>query len=201
MRYRLAFLFASFRYLRTVIRHRWALLLAAQKLGVPFSRVLHHDNSKFSWIEWRAYVRRFEMGIKDPEEWARAWRHHWTHNDHHIEYWQERALVFSWTGTHKFRGDWRRAEKWKELLPTGVFVPDDAVEEMVADWMAASYAYNGSWPKAGQWEWGKNNLVGELRKLEHRHQPEISTRWFAIHLLRKFDMITPEQVQEAIQWD
>lgn len=189
MLYAIHFLIASCQYLRTVIIHRWALYLAAKKLGVSMRRVLHHDNSKFSWIEWRAHVRKFKMGINDPQEWAAAWEHHWRHNDHHIEYWRDHNLRYDYAGPIDNR-----------FPDIGCWIPDDAVRELVTDWMAASYSYSGQWPKAGSWDWGNKNLVRELRKMEETGQPETTTRGLAVSILQKHGMITADQVTLAM-WD
>jgi hypothetical protein len=172
-----------------IVKHRVALWKAGRKLGVSTSRLLKHDNSKFHPTEFWQYVRRFELGIKDPEKWGTAWEHHWRHNDHHIEYWEDKNLTYDW-----YHG---QGVPKTSVFP-GVWIPDEAIREIVADWMAASYAYSGSWPVAGSWEWGDRNLVPMLRRMEIQTSPEICTRGFAVHLLRLHNMITDEQVREAL---
>ena len=68
---------------------------------------------------------------------------------------------------------------------------------MIADWMAASYAYSSMWPVAGNWEWGNKNLVKMLLKIEHTAQPEASARGLALQILRRLNMITDEQYDAA----
>ncbi len=190
--------------LRKIIRHRIALYKAAKILGVSMTRVLRHDNSKFHPTEFMQYVRRFELGEYDERKWAKAWNHHWRHNDHHIEYWQNQSLGFSWQGPGVFdsgiRIDGGIVTEYNLMHVTSgepVWMPDPAIREMIADWMAASYAYSGAWPKAPDWKWGNENLIKNLRKLEHTMQPETSTRGFAVQLLIKNEMITDDQVKSA----
>ena len=56
--------------------------------------------------------------------------------------------------------------------------------------MAASYAYNGNWPKAGEWEWANNNLERVINLMEATDQPETSSRGLALYLLKKHNLIT-----------
>ena len=58
------------------------------------SKILKHDDSKFSDAEFMPYIQKFYpwKGMnKTPEEVAeefdRAWMHHAKHNDHHPEHW------------------------------------------------------------------------------------------------------------------
>lgn len=189
-----------YKALRKIIKHRWALYKAAKVMGVPMRRILAHDNSKFHPVEFMQYVKRFELGIEDAHRWARAWRHHWRHNDHHIEYWQNQSLAFSWSGPGVYdtgidfgNGIVGEGNLMRVQSGSPVWMPDCAIREMIADWMAASYAYSGAWPKAPDWQWGNKNLVSTLMKLEHTNQPETSTRGFAMELLQKHGMITEEQ--------
>lgn len=113
-----------------VARHKWFVLVAGLRVGAPLWRLLIHDWSKFTRAEWGPYVRRFFSGnagnwdkTADPEDFHRAWTHHWHLNSHHWEHW----LVF--------RGD--------ELRP--IPIPESLVREMVADWMGAGRAITGRW--------------------------------------------------------
>jgi hypothetical protein len=46
-----------------------------------------HDDSKFSEEEFEPYAQKwFGDGIKTLE-YEEAWRHHWTNNEHHPEFW------------------------------------------------------------------------------------------------------------------
>lgn len=82
------------RYLRYVLRHKWFVFLACRRLGVPLWQAIIHDWTKFTPIEWFAYVDRMAAGrnsswhsVADTPAYARAWEHHWSHNPHHWEYW------------------------------------------------------------------------------------------------------------------
>ena len=123
------------RYLRVVAIHKWAIVVAGRDvnralrpagLRVSWRRLLAHDLSKLTRAELMPYARHFATRPteRDPQFEA-AWRHHYEHNDHHPEH-------FGGTG----------------------LMPEQAVVEMVVDWMAASRAYEGAWPCCGgHWRW------------------------------------------------
>ena len=129
------------RYLRVVAVHKWAIVAAGLDvnrvlrgagLRVSLRRLVAHDLSKLSLAELLPYARHFDpardRAAHDPA-FAAAWRHHYEHNDHHPEHF---------------------------MRPDGTLerMPDEAVIEMVVDWMAASRAYEGSWPCCGgHWRW------------------------------------------------
>lgn len=55
-----------------------------------------HDNSKFSEEEFEPYAQKwFGDGIKTLE-YEEAWKHHWTHNEHHPEFWlgEDMPLIY-----------------------------------------------------------------------------------------------------------
>lgn len=118
------------RYLSYVFRHKCFVFWAGLKTGAPLWRLVIHDYSKFSKAEWTPYVNRFMRGNSgrldkenDPEEFHRAWTHHWHKNPHHWEYWLRL--------------------KDAELVP--MRMPENFVREMVADWMGAGRAITGRW--------------------------------------------------------
>jgi hypothetical protein len=92
------------KYLRYVLRHKWFVLLAGLRLGVPIKRLLLHDWSKFTPLEWLGYARFFYGPHQDAvvlspsggrakapaavaEAFDRAWLHHQQYNDHHWQHW------------------------------------------------------------------------------------------------------------------
>jgi hypothetical protein len=115
------------RYLRYVLRHKWFVLVAGLRTGAPIWRLVIHDWTKFTPAEWTPYVNRFFSGSAgkedksaDPDEFHRAWTHHWHRNAHHWEHW--------------LRADGEPME-----------MPEALVREMVADWMGAGRAITGRW--------------------------------------------------------
>lgn len=116
-----------FRYFKYVILHKWYVYNAGRALGgIPLWRLIIHDYSKFSRAEWTPYVNRFfggRAGVEDkaldPQEFHEAWRHHYTHNPHHWEYWC--------LGT--------------KIDP----MPWPYVREMIADWLGAGRGIAGHW--------------------------------------------------------
>ncbi len=134
---------AHFGYLRYVLRHKWFVFLGCLKTGAPLWRAIIHDLSKFTPAEWGAYVERFYGGrnsqlSKDNDTFAfhLAWRHHWTHNPHHWEYW---AI---------FDADDQQPKP----------MPEHFVREMVADWYGAGMA-QGKHNIAGWYAKNKHRMV------------------------------------------
>lgn len=46
-----------------------------------------HDESKFSEEEFEPYAQKWCGDKKDSFEYEQAWKHHWTNNEHHPEFW------------------------------------------------------------------------------------------------------------------
>ena len=143
------------RYLRTVLRHKWFVLVAGRRVCVPLSRLLVHDLSKFSRAEWGPYVRRFDGGRggamdhdDDPLEWRQAWDHHWQKNAHHWEFWLT-------------DGDPEE-------------MPETYAREMVADWMGAGRAYTGTWDTREWYAKNRDRIVLHER-----------TRWLVERLMNE----------------
>ena len=135
------------RYLSYVLRHKWHVLYAGLKLGVPIGRLVSHDWTKFTPAEWGPYVRRFYGGRgslwekdADPAEFHRAWEHHWQRNPHHWEY---------WCGGD---GGWLQA------------MPDTYAREMVADWYGAGMAQGK--PDVASWyaTYGPKMILHEVTR-------------------------------------
>ena len=49
--------------------------------------ISEHDESKFGEEEFEAYAQRFYNDGEEGFEFEEAWKHHWTHNEHHPEFW------------------------------------------------------------------------------------------------------------------
>ena len=84
-------------------------------------RIEVHDQSKFSINEFPQYRNYFypaENEIKNDEEFARAWQHHYEHNDHHPEYWVKNGVPME--------------------------MSDLAIAEMILDWEAMSRNFGGN---------------------------------------------------------
>lgn len=125
------------RYLRVYLTHRFFVFKYGRMLGVPTWRLLAHDSSKLSRVEWTAYARRYSHYRKapvgkanDPDEFHLAWTHHWHRNSHHWEHW----ITFG-----------------EGNEPRALEMPEVAIREMVADWIAASRAYRGDAALAEEW--------------------------------------------------
>lgn len=134
-------LVAVAKYLRVVAVHKWAIVVAGRDvnrvvarrtgLRVSWRRLVAHDLSKLGRAELMPYARHFAKarGRGPDPAFAAAWRHHYEHNDHHPEHFRREDGSFA-------------------------AMPDEAVVEMVVDWLAASRAYEGAWPCCGgEWRW------------------------------------------------
>lgn len=49
--------------------------------------IAEHDDSKFSEEEFEPYAQKWFGDGKKTFEYNEAWKHHWTHNEHHPEFW------------------------------------------------------------------------------------------------------------------
>ena len=118
------------KYFWATLRHKWFVLLASRKIGLPLWRALVHDLSKFGPSELPHYDRQFFGDKGDPVGFASAWLHHQNKNDHHWEYWITRS-------DHSHGGS--------GAVDGCLEMPLVCIMEMIADWMGASMAYSGSW--------------------------------------------------------
>lgn len=135
---------STLKYLWLTIKHKYFVYKAGRKLKVPIGRLLLHDISKFYPCELPSYGRQFFGKGDDPEGFIRTWIHHQNHNKHHWEYWIPRT------------GHNRCTPPYPDNQP--VEMPEIFAREMVADWIGASRAYEGSWPtKREDWWWLQNN--------------------------------------------
>jgi len=128
---------AYLRLIKTVLVHKWYVLVAGRRLRAPLWRLLVHDLSKFTPLEFYDYAEQFYGDRQNIMGFLQAWLHHQNTNPHHWQWWvlrQEEA----------YPGN-------TEALP----MPLSYVREMVADWFAASKAYNGKWPNPNDYTWYK----------------------------------------------
>lgn len=54
---------------------------------VFYDIIEEHDESKFSEEEFEPYAQRFYNNGEEDLAFQEAWKHHWTHNEHHPEFW------------------------------------------------------------------------------------------------------------------
>lgn len=152
-------------YFWLTLRHKYYVLLAGLKLGVPFYLLVLHDWSKLTPREYPHYQRQFFGTADDPSRFSYAWNNHQKSNRHHWEYW------IPITG-HSKGG-------YKDLQPLPM--PRKYVLEMVADWMGASRAYEGNWLDARGWSWWEKK---EQYILTRCHQDTIRYIKEALKLLQ-----------------
>ena len=132
----------TLQYIWLTIKHKWHVFRAGLKTKAPIWNLIIHDWSKFTPAEAPHYGRQFFGPADDPIGFSMAWLHHQNLNPHHWEYWIPR------TGHN--RGGYQDGEP----LP----MPERYVREMVADWLGASRAYEGSYPEnILRWKWLNDN--------------------------------------------
>lgn len=124
-------------YKDTLELHLECIKKAGEQLELPWYLIKSHDKSKWTVWEFEPYAR-WHKGPKDnPIGYAKAWLHHIHHNMHHWQHW-----IFP--------------DNYTLGTENGVVrMPKTYALEMVADWMAASKAYTGSWDMS---EWLKTNV-------------------------------------------
>jgi hypothetical protein len=144
--------------------------VASWKIGAPLWRAVIHDWSKFLPSEWIPYAQYFywskeqkneetlqafqlfgcceaaPYGYFVEERFNIAWNYHQKRNKHHWQYWL-------------LKGDSGETL----VMP----MPKKYVLEMVADWMGAGRAINGTW-EAKEWYLANKEKI-ELR-LENKAQ-------------------------------
>ena len=125
------------------------------------TRVMKHDDSKFSEMEFIPYVQKFyawegmdKTQEQVAEEFDKAWMHHAKYNDHHPEHWIQ----------------------WSELEKRNIFMAmdDAALVEMLLDWIAMSMARNQSMYK---WWTESENGRSEKKKLMDKMDFEFVDTW------------------------
>lgn len=133
----------TLKYLWLTLKHKWFVLLAGLQTGAPIWLLVIHDWSKFTPSEAPHYGRQFFGKADDALGFSKAWNHHQKTNPHHWEYW---VMV---------SGHDRGGFPDGSPLP----MPEKYVREMVADWLGASRAYEGHWPKSlMEWKWFVTNI-------------------------------------------
>lgn len=106
-----------------------------------------HDDSKYENEEFESYRRKFfprdgEKPISDYE-FNKAWLHHIHNNPHHPEYWI-----------------YQDYEELKSKGKAQIFyypMDDDAIIEMLCDWIAMSYKFNNK-----VYDWYKESNKGDI---------------------------------------
>lgn len=127
------------RHVASVLRHKYYILRAGIRCGVPLRQLLVHDFSKFSRIERRGYAPYYHTGVPGgnrlyQREMDEAWGHHLAENPHHWEWWMSTSVP-----------------------GTALQMDERCAREMVADWFAAARAYEVFWPyerhRREDWPW------------------------------------------------
>jgi len=150
-------------YLKYVLRHKWFVLLAGLKLGIPLLILIFHDWDKFLPDEWFPYARTFYKpdGSNQYEEgyaFAEAWMFHQHRNKHHWQYWlnfgksplsdtnvmvwdRGNASILVDGNIYALDGDITIREPMPEVY----------AREMLADWHGAGRAITGEWGGTRDW--------------------------------------------------
>lgn len=129
-------------YLIYVVKHKAFVFKAGVLVGAPIWRLIIHDWSKFTPMEFWPYAKTFyaQDGTKrfyKSKDFDKAWNHHQKTNKHHWEYWvmPKRSGGF-----------------------TCLEMPNNYIREMVADWMGAGRAITGRWEVKEWYEANKHEI-------------------------------------------
>ena len=82
--------------------------------------IKEHDDSKFSEEEFEPYAQRWFGNKEKSLEYEEAWKHHWTHNEHHPEFWLGEDMPYiyilemlcDWGSFSITSGDFRELSKF-----------------------------------------------------------------------------------------
>lgn len=151
-------------YFWAIIKHKWFVLLASFKTGLPLWLAITHDLSKLTWAELPHYSRQFFGDKGDPEGFAIAWLHHQNRNDHHWEWWVTRSDY----NQHAING----------CLPMSSI----AILHMITDWIAVRRAQFETWDSSKWKPLGLYNakvhpdtrkrVSSELKRLKMNQNPK-----------------------------
>ena len=148
------------KYLIYVLRHKWFVLQAGRKLGVPLLTLLLHDWDKFLPDEWLPYACTFyapngSSQYKESVGFARAWMLHQHRNRHHWQYWlsadgvplkRTNVLVWDRGEAQQFVARCPGFVSWADPIVVAREqiaadpMPDRDRREMLADWRGAGRA-------------------------------------------------------------
>ncbi len=134
-------MFRYINYLKYVLWHKYYVYLSYKIYKKLFStqvtlwQILWHDIDKFYPKNFIPYARTFYKpdGTKQYDETVEfnlAWLRHQKFNKHHYQYW---VVIMD-------RG---------EIMP--LEIPEKYFDEMLIDWMGASWASNGSYKTVVDW--------------------------------------------------
>jgi len=131
------------KYYILTLKHKWFVLIAGIKIGVPLWRLILHDWSKL--LPWNAYYYGQQFfGNKSSDKFDHVWLKHQNLHDHHWEYWIPRTL--------------HNRSKSSNVENKPMPMEYDAILEMIADWIGASRVYSGYWPTMNSWDWFHQNF-------------------------------------------
>jgi len=141
----------TIKYLNLTLKHKYYVFNAGLRLKVPIWQLIIHDWVKFLPCEAPYYGRQFFGDKSDPLGFTYAWLHH-QRQKHHWEAWIP------------ITGHNRGGYKDLEPLP----MPEKYVREMIADWLGASKAYSGKYPKSKEeWNWFNENYDKNIKPRLH----------------------------------
>jgi hypothetical protein len=126
--------------LKSVLRHKYFVLLEGLKLGVPLWILICHDWDKFLPDEFVPYARCFYKpdGTKQYVEspaFNEAWLLHQNRNKHHWQYWlltldsgETIALMMPKVYRLEMIADWHGAGRAYKKSEDGAWTPMDTVD-------------------------------------------------------------------------
>lgn len=156
------------KFMYVTIKHKYFVFKVGRGLKVPIKLLLVHDLSKFRWRELPHYARNFYGDKGDKFGFEIAWLRHTGDNKHHWEHWIKNEVS-------------KLGNKGKQrIIKTPLEMPEEYVREMVSDWIAATRAYSGYYPKdLKDWKWFQESFHKvELHKLTKRIVIKVIAEYF-----------------------
>ena len=147
-------------HLKTITKHRHAVIRHCFKVGIGFQG-LFHDLSKYSPVEFLVGIKYYR-GYKSPNDverakhgYSTAWLHHQGRNKHHFEFWRDYDVE-----TH---------------LVAPVRMPMRYIKEMFCDRLAASKIYMGeNYTESHPIEYFRG---GKAKEIAHPESMAILEEW------------------------
>ena len=143
------------RCLRSILLHKWFVIVIGRKLKVPWWNLLIHDLSKFLPSEFPHIARKFFGAGDDEKGFKSFYLLHTNRNAHHPAYW---------------------VNKSGKASP----VPTIIVKETLADWVSATMVYSKIKVDYNNWAWfnkafpkmnlhpvTRKKIISTLNQLKH----------------------------------
>lgn len=173
-----------FGHLKTVVKHRWFVLLHCCYAGIPLQGLIH-DLSKFSPVEFFEGVKYYQ-GDKSPinackkaNGYSMAWFHHKGRNKHHFEYWID------------YMDDGGKS----------IQMPYKYALELICDFLGAGKAYNGkNFTYRNELDWWLTRLTSKPNMLINEQTKLFITMMMFEFVTSNLDGMTPKSRKKKLKY-